>query len=60
MFLGMGCSMYGLLLFIFMRRERPKASEARRLSPNFISAGATVVFPARNVESDSHVGQPEA
>ena len=59
-FLGMGCSMYGLLLFIFMRRERPKTSEARRLSPNFISAGATVVFPAQKIEPESPTGQPEA
>lgn len=50
-FLGIGCVLYGLLLFVFMRRERPRTSEARRLSPNFISAGATVVMPPRKVES---------
>lgn len=59
-FLGTSCSMYGILLFIFMRRERPKTSEARRLSPNFISAGATVVFPAANAESEKQTGQPDA
>ena len=59
-YLGMGCSFYGLLLFIFMRRERPRTSEARRLSPNFISAGATVVMPSRNVESGPQVDQPAA
>ena len=59
-FLGMGCSMYGLLLFIFMRRERPKTSEARRLSPNFISAGATVVFPPQKIEPEPPTGQPDA
>ena len=49
----------GLLLFIFSRRERPRTSDARRLSPNFISAGATVVMPSRNVDSAPQAEQPE-
>jgi hypothetical protein len=59
-YLGMGCSLYGLLLFIFMRRERPRTSEARRLSPNFISAGGTVVMRSPNLGSGPQTEQPEA
>jgi len=40
------CSMYGLLLFVFLRFERPKKSPTRTLSPNFISAGEAVAMPA--------------
>lgn len=43
---GAFCSMYGLLLFVFLRFERPKKSATRTLSPNFISAGETVAMPA--------------
>ena len=59
-FLGMGCSFYGLLLFIFMRREQPRNSEARRLSPNFISAGATVVMPSAKIDAAPPAERPEA
>lgn len=46
MMVGWFCCAYGLLLFFFQRREKPKSREARRLSPHFISAGATTVFPS--------------
>ncbi len=59
-FLGMGCSMYGLLLFIFLRRERPRSKEARRLSPDFISAGSTVVLPTETAESALSKEQDQA
>jgi hypothetical protein len=38
--------MYGLLLFIFLRFERPQKSPTRTLSPNFISVGESVAMPA--------------
>ena len=60
LFLGMGCSMYGLLLFIFLRRERPKSKEARRLSSDFISAGPTVVMPTQDVESAPPTERPQS
>jgi len=44
MLVGGFCSLYGPLLFIFKRRERPKSSP-RPLSRDFISAGATVAMP---------------
>lgn len=43
---GAFCSLYGLLLFIFLRIERPKRSASRTLSRDFISAGETVAMPA--------------
>jgi hypothetical protein len=47
------CSMYGLLLFVFLRFERPKKSPARTLSPNFISAGENVAMPAAKPGDDA-------
>jgi hypothetical protein len=46
------CSMYGLLLFVFLRFERPKKSPTRTLSPNFISAGEAVAMPAAKTTED--------
>ena len=43
---GAACSMYGLVLFIFLRRENPRRANPSPLSRNFISAGSTVVMPA--------------
>ena len=53
--IGWFCCAYGLTLFFFQMREKPKKSEARRLSPHFISAGATTVFPTDS-ESSAPVG----
>jgi hypothetical protein len=47
------CSMYGLLLFVFLRFEGPKKSPARTLSPNFISAGETVAMPASKTANEA-------
>ena len=47
---GAFCSLYGLLLFVFLRIERPKQSSASTLSPHFISAGETVAMPALKEE----------
>lgn len=46
MFVGWFCCAYGIAIFVYRLTERPKSSEQRRLSPNFISAGATVIMPA--------------
>jgi hypothetical protein len=43
---GAFCSLYGLLLFIFLRIERPRRSSGSTLSPHFISAGESVAMPA--------------
>ena len=61
MILGWGCCIYGLALFVLQRMEKPKQSEKTRLSPNFISAGATTAMPAMPKE-ERHSGgeQPEA
>lgn len=44
---GWFCCAYGLTLYIFRLREKPKKSESRRLSPHFISAGTAAAFPAQ-------------
>jgi hypothetical protein len=49
---GAFCSMYGLLLFIFLRFERPQKSPTRTLSPNFISVGESVAMPAARRPAD--------
>lgn len=50
---GAFCSLYGLLLFIFLRIERPKRSSGSTLSPYFISAGESVAMPAEKQEDVS-------
>lgn len=46
MLVGMFCSLYGPLLFVFKRREQTTQSSRRSLSRDFISAGATIIMPA--------------
>lgn len=43
---GWFCCAFGLALLALKLIERPKAREATRLSPNFISAGSTASAPA--------------
>ena len=43
---GWFCCAYGLAIFVQQLRERPRKSAANRLSPDFISVGATVITPA--------------
>ena len=43
---GWACCVYGLALYFLQQRERPRQSQKTRLSPNFISAGATTIMPA--------------
>jgi uncharacterized membrane protein YhhN len=42
--IGLVCFLYGVLLYIFMLREKPKKTAATALSPNFIQIGATVMM----------------
>ena len=58
---GLFCCAYGVILFVYRLRERPRTSAETRLSPNFISAGATVIMPAMpNVENEKATGQSDA
>ena len=43
---GWGCCAYGLAIFFLQKLEKPKQAEGTKLSPNFISAGATTVMPS--------------
>ncbi len=61
MIVGWFCCAYGVALFVFRLQERPRTSAATRLSPNFISAGSTVIMPAMpNVENEQATGQSDA
>jgi len=50
MIVGMFCFAFGIALFVFRLRERPRGSEKTRLSPDFISAGDTQLLSASNDE----------
>jgi len=61
MIFGWFCCAYGLALFVFRLWERPKPSKATRLSPNFISAGGTVLMSAMsNVDNEQATEQSNA
>lgn len=46
LFIGWGACAYGLAIFFLQKQERPKQAQATKLSPNFISAGATTAMPS--------------
>ena len=46
MIVGWLCCVFGATIFVLQRQERPRSSAATRLSPKFISAGATVIMHA--------------
>ncbi len=46
LFVGWGCCIYGLAIFVLQRMEKPKQSSKTRLSPNFISAGDSTMIPS--------------
>lgn len=50
---GLTCCAYGVTLFFFRLRERPRNSPTRPLSRNFISAGATVIFPSPSSDTEN-------
>lgn len=59
--LGWGCCIYALALFVLQKLEKPKQSAKTKLSPNFISAGATTIMPViPEEEREVGPGQPEA
>jgi hypothetical protein len=61
MILGWGCCIYGLALYVLQRLEKPRQSEKTKLSPHFISAGATTMTPAMTKEEHNAAAeQPEA
>lgn len=45
MVIGMFCFAFGVALFGLRLNERPRTPSSTRLSPNFISAGASDVSP---------------
>lgn len=45
MIVGMFCFAFGIALFALRLRERPRSPAKTRLSPHFISAGASDVSP---------------
>ena len=45
MMVGSFCVAYGVAVFVLRPGELPQQSAATRLSPKFISAGATVIMP---------------
>ena len=50
---GAICFLYGVLLFVFMQREGAGKANARPLSKDFISIGATVVMPAQQADQET-------
>ena len=58
LFVGLFCSAYGVTLFFFQRSERPTKKSVRPLSRNFISAGATVIFPSPSAEETPQAEKP--
>lgn len=57
---GWACCVYGVALYFLQKRERPRQTEKTRLSPNFISAGATTVMPAIPKEEPAEKASDEA
>jgi len=55
--IGVFCSLYGPLLYVFKRRERPRTP--RPLSRDFISAGSTVIMPSPGQEDEDRRQQAE-
>lgn len=47
LFVGGFCSVYGIVLFIFLAFEKPHKSPPRPLSRDFISAGSAVASSGR-------------
>jgi len=58
-YLGVGilCFVYGVALYVMLLLEGPKKSNARPLSRDFISAGATVIMPSASAEQESSSSQ---
>ena len=44
MIVGWFCCAYGIAVYVLQRLEKPKTTQATRLSKNFISSGATIMM----------------
>lgn len=53
MMVGWFCLAFGVALIGLRYRERPKSSADRRLSPQFVSAGATQMMPSISSEDQA-------
>lgn len=60
LFIGWGACAYGLAIFFLQKQERPKQDQATKLSPNFISAGATTVMPSPAAHKEQEAPAPES
>ena len=60
MIVGFLCCAFGTVLFALHLLERPKKSAATRLSPEFISAGATTIMPAMPSVEDEQATERSA
>jgi len=60
MLVGWLCCAFGILLFVLQLMEPPKKSAEKRLSPGFISAGATVAMPAVSSPENEHTTEQSA
>ena len=56
--LGWGCCVYGLALYVLHRTDKPRQSEKTRLSPHFISVGATTTMPPAAAGSSARQDSP--
>lgn len=59
MIFGWFCCAFGVALYILRRREAPRSAEKTRLSPQFISAGATQVIQAMTLEAQESAAAAE-
>ena len=58
---GLGSCVYGVALYVLQRMDKPKQSARTKLSPNFISVGATSAMPpSSRDEPDAAADPPEA
>jgi membrane-bound ClpP family serine protease len=53
--IGFFCIVFGVALGVLRLRERPSVSTEKRLSPNFVSAGATRIMKAMSASEHAVV-----
>jgi hypothetical protein len=58
MIVGWFCCAFGISLLVFQLREKPRTTDRTRLSPNFISAGKTQVFPTTAAANSDSAAEP--
>ena len=57
---GCFCCAFGVALFVFRLRERPRGSDKTRLSPNFLSTGSMQVVPSMPNKDQPPVSEQSA